>query len=379
MEVHVLDNLAQIDADAWDAVSGRQSPFLRHAFLNALETSGCVAAKSGWQPQHIVLHDDGALVGAVPLYLKHHSYGEYIFDWAWANAYARASVAYYPKLTVAVPFTPVTGPRLLIHPRADRAQVAPTLIAAVEARAAATDASSIHWLFTSQTDNAALTAAGFMERLGYQFHWQNRDHRTFDDFLTQFTADKRKKIKRERRYVRDAGVTLEVRSGADIAEAHWHTFYEFYRATAQKHGAIAYLNLPFFLEIGRTMAEDVVLILARHADAYVAGALNFKSDTALYGRYWGSLASFHSLHFETCYYRALEYCLDTGLNRFEAGAQGEHKLSRGFLPTPIYSAHWLRHAQFSRAVADFLDREHNGMEYYMNELNEHSPFRKDCP
>lgn len=377
MEVLVLESLSQVDADAWDALT--QPPFLRHAFLNALETSGCVAAHTGWQPQHIALREGGVLVGAVPLYLKHHSYGEYIFDWAWANAYARAGVAYYPKLTAAVPFTPVTGPRLLIHPQADGARTAAALIGAVQARAAATDASSIHWLFTTQADNAALIGAGFMERMGYQFHWQNQGHRSFDEFLAQFTAEKRKKIKRERRYVRDAGVTLEVRTGADIEESHWHAFYAFYRATAEKHGAIAYLNLAFFLEVGRCMANDVVLILARNGGQYVAGALNFKSDTTLYGRYWGSLASFHSLHFETCYYRALEYCIDAGLDRFEAGAQGEHKLSRGFLPTPIYSAHWLRHAQFSRAVADFLACEHNGMEYYMNELNEHSPFRKECP
>lgn len=377
MEIQVLESLSQIDADAWDALA--QPPFSRHAFLAALETSGCVAAATGWQPQHIALREDGVLIGAVPLYLKHHSYGEYIFDWAWANAYARAGEPYYPKLTAAVPFTPVTGPRLLIHPRADRARVSSTLIDAVQARADATAASSIHWLFTTEADNAALTHAGFMARLGYQFHWQNQGHRDFDGFLTQFTADKRKKIKRERRYVREAGVELEVRTGAAIDESHWHTFFAFYRATAQKHGAIAYLNLAFFLEVGRRMANDAVLILARHGGEYIAGALNFKNDTTLYGRYWGSLASFHSLHFETCYYRAIEYCLEAGLDRFEAGAQGEHKLSRGFLPTPIYSAHWLRHAQFSRAVADFLDREHNGMEYYMNELNEHSPFRKDCP
>lgn len=377
MQVQILERLSEIDARTWDALV--QPPFLRHAFLSALETSGCVTAATGWQPQHVLLHAGSTLVGAVPLYLKDHSYGEYIFDWAWANAYARAGVAYYPKLTAAVPFTPVTGARLLIHPHGDRSRVGAALIDAVRAHADATHASSIHWLFTASADQAALTDAGFMQRMGYQFHWQNQGHRDFDDFLRQFTAEKRKKIKRERRYVHEAGVTLEVRTGADIDESHWHAFYAFYRATAQKHGAIAYLNLAFFLEIGRRMANEIVLILARHGGEYVAGALNFKSDTTLYGRYWGSLAAFHSLHFETCYYRAIEYCLEAGLTRFEAGAQGEHKLSRGFLPTPIYSAHWLRHAEFSRAVADFLAREHNGMEYYMNELNEHSPFRKECP
>src|SRR5712692_3004112 len=337
MYLSVIDNLDKIPARDWNALTDPDNPFVKHEFLSALEHSGSVTTKTGWSPQHLVVHEraplQGRLLGAAPMYLKTHSYGEYIFDWAWANAYARA-------------------------------------------HAQKTRASSVHWLFTNPAQTQWLEKRGLMRRVGYQFHWQNQGYRDFDDFLAGFSAQKRKKVKRERRYVKEADVEMEVLTGDALREQHWNIFYEFYHSTLYKHGGIAYLTPALFQELGANMAQNIVLILARHQGKYVAGALNLRGRYTLYGRYWGSLEAFHSLHFETCYYRAIEYCIDQGLQRFEAGAQGEHKLSRGFLPAPIVSVHWLSHPEFNYAVADFLAREKDGVEYYINELNEHSPFKK---
>lgn len=383
MAVRVFDRIQDIAPAAWNALSGTDHPFLQHEFLAALEASGSVATDTGWQPQHLTVWETGAdgdrLSGAVPLYRKQHSYGEYIFDWAWANAYARAGLAYYPKLVAAVPFTPATGARLLVHPRAETLGTRIALIDAALALAQDTGASSLHWLFTRGEEAALLETRGHLRRVTSQFHWHNRDYRDFDDYLAMFAADKRKKIKRERRFVREAGVTLRVVPGSELDESDWRRFFEFYRTTTRKHGAIAYLNLDFFLRLGASMPANIVMIFAYRDDAVVAGALNFQGPDCLYGRYWGALADFHSLHFETCYYRPIEYCIEHGLARFEAGAQGEHKLARGLLPIETYSAHWLQHPQFARAVADFLAREQAGMEYYIDELKQHSPFKKDCP
>ena len=382
MAVRVFDRIQDIAPAAWNALSGTDNPFLRYEFLAALEASGSVATQTGWQPQHLTMWEPAPggdkLIGAVPLYRKSHSYGEYIFDWAWANAYAQARLAYYPKLVAAVPFTPATGARLLIHPQADAQTTRIALVDAALAQAKDSGASSLHWLFTQADEAALLETRGHLRRVTSQFHWHNCDYRDFDDYLAMFAADKRKKIKRERRFVREAGVTLKALAGSELGEADWRRFFEFYRMTARKHGAIAYLNLDFFLRLGATMAANVVMIFAYRDDAVVAGALNFKSVDCLYGRYWGALADFHSLHFETCYYRAIEYCIEHRLARFEAGAQGEHKLARGLLPVQTYSAHWLRHREFARAVADFLARERAGMEFYVDELKQHSPFKKEC-
>ena len=382
MAVRVSDCIQDIAPAAWNALSGTDNPFLRYEFLAALEASGSVAARTGWQPRHLTVWEPAPggdkLIGAVPLYQKNHSYGEYIFDWAWANAYAQAGLAYYPKLVAAVPFTPATGARLLIHPQADAQTTRTALIDAALAQAKDSGASSLHWLFTQADEAALLETRGHSRRVTSQFHWHNRDYRDFDDYLAMFAADKRKKIKRERRFVREAGVTLKALAGSELGEADWRRFFEFYRMTAHKHGAIAYLNLDFFLRLGATMAANVVMIFAYRDHTVVAGALNFKGADCLYGRYWGALADFHSLHFETCYYRAIEYCIEHRLARFEAGAQGEHKLARGLLPVQTYSAHWLRHREFARAVADFLARERAGMEFYVDELKQHSPFKKEC-
>jgi len=377
MKREVITRLAGVGRDDWNRVAGTGNPFLRHEFLAALEASGCTGGDSGWQARHLLLRDDaGALLGAVPLYLKSHSYGEYVFDWAWADAYARAGLRYYPKLVAAVPFTPVTGPRLLIAPQVERDPVASALIDGALELAEASASSSLHWLFTPPAECALLESRGLLRRVGYQFHWQNRGYRDFDDYLAGFAAAKRKKIRRERRQVREAGITLEVVRGAEAGAAHWNAFHAFYRDTVRKHGAIPYLNREFFHELGRQLPEAVVLILARHGDEWVAGALNLQGADTLYGRYWGGREGYHSLHFETCYYRAIEYCIDTGLARCEAGAQGEHKLARGFLPVPTYSAHWLRHPQFAHAVSDYLARERQGLELYLAELDGHSPFKQ---
>lgn len=376
MRTTVVPALQNLPAAAWNKLCGTENPFLRHEFLAALEATGCVGNGTGWEPRHIVAHDDhGTLLGAVPLYLKHHSYGEYVFDWAWADAYRRHGSAYYPKLVAAVPFTPVTGARLLLAPGVDPESTRATMETALRELADAADCSSIHWLFPNAAQTDWLETRGWMRRVGYQFHWSNRGYDTFDDFLATFTADRRKKIRQERRYVREAGVQVGVTPGADASHAEWDRLYEFYRQTIARHGATAYLTRAFFHALGRTMPAHVVLVFAYRGNECVGASLNLRGDDTLYGRYWGGTPGINALHFEACYYTPIEYCIAQRLSRFEAGAQGEHKLARGLVPTRTYSAHWLRHPQFSRAVADFLAREQRGVELYIDELNEHSPFR----
>ncbi len=376
MRLSVAESLEQVSPEDWDRVAG-ENPFLSHAFLYGLEHSGCACDASGWSARHLLLHAaDGRLIAAVPLYLKSHSYGEYIFDWAWADAYHRAGLHYYPKLVAAVPFTPVTGARVLVAAGEDQHAIRQQLICAVRDLADELGASSLHWLFTTPDDTAALEAHGMMRRTGYQFHWNNRGYGGFDDFLTGFSAQKRKKIRRERQQVLEAGVETTLLTGNDLTAAHWDRFHEFYLTTIRKHGAIPYLTPEFFQTLGETLRERVVMVVAHRGREDVAAALNLRSTDTLYGRYWGSVQDIPGLHFETCYYRAIEYCISAGLQRFEAGAQGEHKLARGFLPNMTFSAHWLRHPEFERAVADFLARERSGLEAHMNELNGHSPFKK---
>lgn len=378
MPVRLLHSLSEISAVDWNNLTDDANPFVCHEFLSALERAGCTGAGTGWLPHLIVVTDEssGKPLGAVPLYLKEHSYGEYVFDWAWANAYARAGLEYYPKLVAAVPFTPAAGPRLLIAPQADREVVANALIEATLAHVRQLRASSLHWLFTTESETQLLERHGLLRRSGFQFHWSNPGYRDFEDFLASFTADKRKKVRRERRAVREAGVTVELRDGPALDASDWDRFHEFYHATVRAHGAIPYLTPAFFRMIGETMPQNTLLALARRGAEYIGGALFFRGRDTLYGRYWGGTEHVPGLHFEVCYYVAIEYCIAHGLRRFEAGAQGEHKLARGFVPTPTYSAHWLAHPQFARAVADFLAREHGSLEYAMHELNEHAPFKQ---
>ncbi len=378
MPVRLLHSLSEIPAVDWNNLAGDANPFARHEFLHALERAGCTGTGTGWLPQHTVITDEssGKLLGAVPLYLKEHSYGEYVFDWAWANAYAHANLEYYPKLVAAVPFTPATGSRLLIAPQADHMAVANALIEATLAHAQQLRVSSLHWLFTTEPEIQLLKRHGLLRRSGFQFHWSNPGYRDFEDFLASFTADKRKKVRREHRAVREAGVTVEMRDGLALDASDWDRFHEFYHATVRAHGAITYLTPAFFRMIGEAMPQSTLLALARRGSMTIGGALFFRGRDTLYGRYWGVTEHVPGLHFETCYYAAIEYCIAHGLKRFEAGAQGEHKLARGFVPTPTYSAHWLAHPQFARAVADFLAREHGNLEYAMHELNEHAPFKQ---
>lgn len=383
MRLETIDRLAALPPAQWNRLCGDDYPFARHEFLSALEDSDCVCARHGWVPQHLVAFQDETgngdtktLIGAVPLYLKDHSYGEYVFDWAWADAYARSGLDYYPKLVAAIPFTPATGPRLLVGQDDPDQRIESALAEGVQTYAENSQASSLHWLFTQHSTHQYLARQGLLTRIGHQFHWHNPGYRDFDQFLNAFSAHKRKKLKRERRRVEEAGIHVDMWPGQELDEQHWDAFYEFYLGTIQRHGAIPYLSRRFFHAIGRSMPSTIVMAMAYKGPKLVAMALNLRGKDTLYGRYWGSLRGYHSLHFETCYYAAIDYCIKQPLKRFEAGAQGEHKLSRGFLATTTYSAHWLRHPEFANAIADFLQREGHGMRDYIKTLDQHTPYRK---
>jgi predicted N-acyltransferase len=366
--VKVLDTLADVEPAAWNGLCAGH-PFLRHEFLHALHETGCARDRTGWAPRYLTLWQGQALVGAMPLYLKAHSYGEYVFDWAWADAYHRNGLDYYPKLLCAVPFSPVTGPRLLAREAATRS----VLIEA--ALQLAQEASSLHVLFPAETEAEEMKARGMLLRKAVQFHWENRGYATFEDFLGELSSVKRKKIRQERRRVTESGVTLRRLVGSEIGEDHWAFFVRCYNNTYRQHHSSPYLNLAFFRRIGATLPEHVLLVLAEKDGRPVASTLNLFSSTSLYGRYWGCVAHVPLLHFEACYYQALEFCIERGIQVFEGGAQGEHKLARGFLPVQTYSTHWLKHPQFAGAVERFLARETKAMDQYVDELNERSPFR----
>ena len=337
--------------------------------------AGCTTARTGWLPQFLTLWRDiegqQSLSGAVPLYVKSHSYGEYVFDWSWAEAYQRNGLEYYPKLLSAIPFTPCSGGRLLAQTAADRKILLDGLLSLAEQ----SDVSSLHVLFPDAQDQQMLIDKGMMPRTSIQFHWQNASYKSFDDFLATMSHDKRKKVKQERRKVVDAGITFNRLVGRDISDADWDFFVECYDHTYRAHFSTPYLNRKFFGLIGERMPENVLLIVAEREGKRVASALNLFSEHTLYGRYWGGLEFHSGLHFETCYYQALEFCIARGIQVFEGGAQGEHKLARGFMPVKCHSAHWLKQPQFAKAVEDFLRRESSGMEQYVNELGESSPFK----
>lgn len=366
--LRVADSLAGVPAPQWNALAG-DNPFMRFAFHDALLQSGCASARSGWHPQYLLLERGGVLAGAMPLYVKSHSRGEYVFDWAWADAYARHGLEYYPKLLCAVPFTPVTGPRLLAADAAARGALA------AGALAAAREFSSLHVLFATGAEARLLQAQGMLLRTTVQFHWTNRGYPDFDAFLARMTHQRRKNIRQERRRVRDAGVTLRRLRGQEIEQAHWEFFHRCYSNTYAAHGAHPYLNLEFFLRASQAMPEAFLLVLAERHGGPIAAALDVVSADTVYGRYWGATEHVPLLHFEACYYQAIEYAIALGLQRFEGGAQGEHKLFRGLLPVESQSAHWLAHPRFARAVEDYLQRETRGMTQYVNELQEHTPFK----
>ena len=373
MQIRFLDSIAHVAAAQWNAVVGDE-PFLRHEFLRALEESGCTTTATGWHPQHLAAFDHGELVAAVPLFLKQHSFGEFVFDWGWAEAAQRAGLRYYPKLISTTPLSPVTGPRLFLRADSERARA--TLAEAVRERAQALGASSVHWLFPHAAHAEWLAAQGYLLRTGYQFHWHNAGYRDFDDFLAGFSADKRKKVKRERRAVAEVGITLETLTGTALAAVDWEEIYGFYRHTIDKHGSHAYLNADFFARYAALAPEAIVLVRARRGATMVGAAFNLRSASALYGRYWGGHEGFPGLHFEACYYTPIEYGIAQRLQRFEGGAHGEHKIARGFVPAMTYSAHWLQDAALGRAVAAFLERERFGVQCAMEELSGHAPYKR---
>lgn len=377
LEIRHISRIADVPRQAWNSMVDADNPFIRHEFLDALEQCGCVNRGSGWQPHHAIAEIDDELVGAMPLYFKSHSYGEYVFDWAWADAYERAGMRYYPKLLCSIPFTPVTGQRLLASERGQKANVRKKLIDAIVQLAEKSDLSSIHWLFTDREDTDLLESSSLMIRQGSQFHWHNNNFSDFDAFLADFSSKRRKNVKRERRRVAEQGIEFDNLTGDEITLGHWDRFYQFYLSTIESRGAIPYLTREFFDQIGASMEPSIMLTLARVDGEYVAGALNLMGEKTLYGRYWGCSGMYENLHFETCYYQGIEYCIANGLTCFEAGAQGEHKLNRGLLPTPTWSAHWISHPGFSEAIADFLDRERPGVDRYMEVLQSHSPFKQD--
>lgn len=378
MHTSIVTNLDQIAATDWNRLAPADgNPFLRHEFLAALERHGCVGERWGWLPHHLVAYEGKVPVGAVPLYLKYNSYGEFVFDWGWAEAYRRAGLRYYPKLVATIPYTPATGPRLLVAPgTADAARVRATLINGALDLTRELGASSLHWLFTDPEEMPQLASLGMARRVGCQFHWHNHGYRDFADFLDGFASAKRKKVRRERRRVAEAGIELEVLDGHRAKQSHWRIFYDFYRDTFDKLGGYATLSLQFFQALGATMPDNIVLVLARRQGRYVAGALSLRGDEVLYGRHWGCHEDFHSLHFEACYYAGIDYCIHHGLRRFEPGAQGEHKVARGFVPSATWSAHWIADPDFAMAARRFTAEEQALMAAYVRKLETHLPYKE---
>ncbi|MYN10666.1 GNAT family N-acetyltransferase [Pseudoduganella aquatica] len=370
----VISSLAEVGEAAWNgllAAQGETNPFLSYAFLHAMHESGSASAETGWQPQYLALRDGGELAAAMPLYVKSHSYGEYVFDWAWADAYHRNGIEYYPKLLSAIPFTPVTGGRLLARDGQARA----ALVALLKAQQKAADISSTHVLYPPEEQAMQLHEAGFMLRSGVQFHWLNQGYTDFEQFLSTLEHKKRKNIRAERRKVREAGVTMRQIRGRDATDADWRFFHRCYSNTYAEHRSSPYLNLDFFQRIGAAMPGNILLVVAERAGRAIASSLVIHTEDTLYGRYWGADEHVPCLHFETAYYQPLEFCIANGIATFEGGAQGEHKMARGFLPQKTWSAHWLAHPAFADAVERFLERESGGIDDYISELNERNPFR----
>ncbi len=370
LTLEITDSIQAVDASSWDALVG-DMPLLSHAFLSALETSGSVGKGTGWQPYPMLVHDADHLVGAMPLYVKSHSYGEYVFDWAWAEAYQRSGLNYYPKLLSAIPFTPITSQRLLTN----NPQIQDLMIEALGETMHKHQLSSAHVIFPDEVCAVALKQAGWMQRHGVQFRWQNENFKSFDDFLSILSHDKRKKIRQERKKVAATGVVCKRIKGADITQEQWDFFYQCYANTYREHHSTPYLTPAFFQKIGQSMPKNILLVLAYIDDVPIASALNIYHQTTLYGRYWGAIVYVPNLHFELCYYQAQEFCIAENIQYFEGGAQGEHKLARGFKPRPTCSFHKIAHPDFENAIRDFVTRESHGIASYVTELEERAPFK----
>ena len=374
MKVAVHDSISSIAREDWDALAGDDYPFLRHAFLELAEHTGSVSPDAGWTPRHLTIHDSGRLRAAMPLYEKSHSWGEFVFDWAWAHAYEQAGLDYYPKLVSAIPFTPAPSTRILQAHHDDHEAVQILLSAAIKL-ASDTGCSSLHVLFPTADEVSLFQDAGFLVRKDCQFHWHNRGYKIFDDFLATFTSAKRKKAKRDRRRVADNDIQFRRLRGADLDTEAWSTVYALIARTFMLRGSLPYFNQEFFEGLSTNLPDNILVIMAEKDDMPVAAAVFYESDTTLYGRYWGSDGHFDALHFETCYYQGIEYCIETGKQLFEPGTQGEHKISRGFSPVETWSAHWLAHPEFADAIERYLDEEGRHIDRYIETVDAHTPYK----
>jgi predicted N-acyltransferase len=377
MRTRTLASIDEVPAAAWNLLAGDRCPFLRHEFLAALEHQRCIGPGTGWTPRIVIAEDaQGDLAGATPCYEKSHSRGEFVFDFSWARAYQQAGLPYYPKLVVGVPFSPVTGERFLAGQRHDANAVRGALIRHLQKLAGERACSSVHVLFPTSGENALLAAAGFMKRSDCQFHWQNAGYASFDQFLETFTAEKRKKSRRERRRVEEAGIRFATIAGAKLDAELWDELYPLYADTFARHGHAPYLTYGFFLELARVMPESLMLKVAKLDGAAVGLAIYIVGSDTLYGRYWGTSGNHHSLHFETCYYQGIDYCIERGLQHFEPGTQGEHKVARGFVPATVYSNHWIADRRFAAAISDYLEREGAEVDRYTELVREHVPYKR---
>ena len=377
ISIEIYDRIADISSIDWNACAGLDNPFVQHAFLNALEISGSVTPETGWLAQHVLVKDEeGNPTACAPLYLKNHSYGEYIFDWGWADAFQRAGGAYYPKLQAAIPFTPATGPRLLVKKGASD-EYFEILVSAMLKIAKQHGVSSLHFTFLTKEEWKRLGNLNFMQRTSSQFHWENKNYRDFDDFLDSLVSRKRKSIKKERRRVYEEGIELFCLTGDELSEEKWDIFYGYYTDTIDRKWGRSYLTRDFFSILGETMSNLAMLVLAEHNNTPVAGALNFLGSETIFGRNWGCSQDFKFLHFEACYYQAIEYAINNKLKWVEAGAQGPHKIQRGYLPREVYSAHWIKDNSLSAAIEGFLERERKEVDHQISELMKYSPFRSE--
>ena len=377
MKVSLINRINAISRDDWNKITGIEYPFIRHEFLHALEKSSCVSEETGWMPQHCLVYDRDELIALMPMYRKTHSHGEYVFDFEWANAYRQHGLSYYPKWLTAIPFTPCEGERLFVKTGMDKEIVLEAILNHITENAERENISSWHCLYPTSAETELFKSADLCIREGVQFRWMNKGYRDFKDYLDSFNSKKRKNLLRERRYIRDQGIVLKQIHGKDITEQELDVFFQFYQLTYLKRGNPPYLNIEFFKEIALTMPEQLLLILAIKDNTYVGTAFSLLGEESYYGRYWGCYEEYHSLHFEACYYQGLEYCINNQLTRFDSGAQGEHKIARGFEPVTTYSAHWLSDPEFAAAIKGFTKREASLMKKYRSNAAELLPFKND--
>ena len=383
LDLKFVDSISLIGAQDWNRLAGTENPFTRYEFLWALEKTGCTTQDTGWEPHHAVVYSEAEddqsqqLVAVMPLYKKTNSYGEYVFDWSWASAYANYGLNYYPKFVSAVPFTPSQGTRLFTADSENRNDIAKLIFDGLKRVAESIEASSWHILFPTEEENKLFETIGIPARTACQFHWYNRDYSSFDEFLAALNSRKRKNIRRERQKVAERGTRFETLNGADISPEHWNTFYQFYQSTYMMRGMQGYLSQDFFAELAQLMPEQLFMIVALDGESMIAAALFFRNNEKVFGRYWGSAQDYQFLHFETCYYQGQEYCIEHKLQSFDSGAQGEHKIQRGFEPITTYSNHWIANEGFAEAINRFLDEERSHIEQYQSEASSLLPFKKD--